>query len=541
MGDSPSRNGAARGLTLRQLLLLVALACIVCGFTVLARKWRRTPGFSTAAFSPDHAVVALGYDDGRVTLADATTGRLGTAQRGHNGYVNRVVFSPDGKRFATAGHKGVVKLWDVAGTGAAWQLDRAGRTITTMSFSPDGSLLALGHNDGTAEFCDVKTGRVEKTWHHSNYLSRLCFSPDGATVVISDFSSAVVLAFPSGETRFTLNESTANMARITFSPDGKTFAAGGRDGRIVIRDSETGQIRGGFQASESFAAPSAFSPDGTKLLTYDLDQVVRLWDLITEQCVATHKDAALGEFDGRCIRRLGNDQGSDSEYLATLDVMTGRVQTIPLPVRSMPLYAWLPLLAAWYVWGLAWLYNLRDSTEWAGRVRAWTKPQDYLKKLRSFDRPEAHLWLAGTLLLLFLTMAAVASLASQYVGLPPELRRPVAGFTVGVLVALCAVPHLRLFSRKMRELDEAITGLCLRARTAWTIGAWLSRIFAMCSSVVLTAGIIAWVAEVSVAFSVFASLSAGYLSWGWMQTQVTREAEAQLVEIHRGANAGADP
>jgi WD40 repeat protein len=71
--------------------------------------------------------------------------------RGHTNGIVRVVFSPDGKRLATACQDGTAKVWDpIKGT-----LRGHSESVNDIAFSPDGRRLATASADGTVKVWDT--------------------------------------------------------------------------------------------------------------------------------------------------------------------------------------------------------------------------------------------------------------------------------------------------------------------------------------------------------------------------------------------------
>ena len=159
---------------------------------VVARFEKLSYTRSSPEFSPDGKLVAVAcYGQGVVRVFEvATAGEAFSCKYGE-GHVTHVVFSPDGKRLAACGERGL-RLWDVASSEVVATWPTATNVGYFLAYSPDGRRLALGGIEGAVELWNTSTGQKMGTFNgHAGVIHMVAFSPDGDRLVSAGIDGTV--------------------------------------------------------------------------------------------------------------------------------------------------------------------------------------------------------------------------------------------------------------------------------------------------------------------------------------------------------------
>jgi len=244
----------------------------------------------SVAFSPDGKTLASGDMGGTIKLRAAKTGGLLWADR-HNGRVYALAFSPDGKFLVSGvvdrGHADKpLKLWDAATGELLRTLGEHDDFVHFVGFSPDGkTLVSMGNKNrvGTIQLWDVETWMPLRTrGGHSEYITSVTFSPDGKVIASGSWDTTVKLwDVRTGALIRTLRGHGGKVWQVVFSPDGKTLVSSSDDATIKVWDAKTGALIRTLTEHSERVMSVAFSPDGKLLASGSDDATVRLWNAET--------------------------------------------------------------------------------------------------------------------------------------------------------------------------------------------------------------------------------------------------------------------
>jgi len=235
--------------------------------------------------------------------------------QGHDGPVWSVAYSPDGSRLASGGQDGAVIVWDLARGEAGAVLRGHTAQIRAVAYSPDGSRLASVGLDRTVRIWDARAGLLLSTFTGQTFVNALAFSPDGRRLASAGNDNVVTIRdVESGRQLTTLAGPTEAIYGLDFSSDGARIACASTDRTVWIWDLATGQAVLTYRGHNGAALGVAFSADGKRVASCGDERLVKVWDARTGKDLLTlagHTNwvrAVRYSPDGARVAAAGQDQ-----------------------------------------------------------------------------------------------------------------------------------------------------------------------------------------------------------------------------------------
>jgi len=226
--------------------------------------------------------------------SDHHASRLVMALTGHEDSVTSITYSPSGDLLAAGLQSSTVHIWDTrTGEEVVSPMKSGNGAVCSVAFAPDGQLLASGATNGAVSVWSVTTGRLrfQRPQAHFSAVEFLAYSPDGRLVASASWN-------------------------------------GGSYMTVGLWTMETGQIASTQCTGENLISLS-FSPDGTVLVLRGLN-FERLWRIDAPesnlQFIPRPDDGMYGRLSSPHSSKLSTSLDDDYNLSVTGN---GRVVTIP--------------------------------------------------------------------------------------------------------------------------------------------------------------------------------------------------------------------
>jgi WD40 repeat protein/cellulose biosynthesis protein BcsQ len=198
-------------------------------------------------------------------------------------------YSHDGSNLAVARGDSTILVFSVV-TGELLQPLRGhAGDVHGTAFSPDGRLLASVGADTTIRIWELATGSEIRRFNgHLAQVVSVAFSPDGSRLASSSWDKTIkIWDWRSSFETKTLTGHTDGVASIAFSSDGRALVSGGEDGTVRLWDLQTGKETLNLRGSSREICAVTFSPDNDRIASAGGEGSIKVWEVATGEEILT--------------------------------------------------------------------------------------------------------------------------------------------------------------------------------------------------------------------------------------------------------------
>ncbi|MEG4988850.1 AAA-like domain-containing protein [Microcoleus sp. BR0-C5] len=287
--------------------------------TLQATLTGHTDKIIRAIFSPCGQIIVSASDDQTVKIWQKN-GHLIHDLKGHDGKITTVSLSPDGKIIASASADGTVKIWKINGEELSTLKVERG-WITSTIFSPDGQIIAGAGTDGTVKLWslrkvveklkkqqsieasnDIKLLRTLQM--ESDKIMSVTFSPDGAMLATANAGGTARIWSKDG-TPLSILKHTSGVTNISFSPDSQMLLSASTDKMVRLWNID-GTLLKTLKGNKDAVWSASFSPDGKAIASASADGTVMLWNFNLDDLLLQGCDRARNYFPTNPIANQNN-------------------------------------------------------------------------------------------------------------------------------------------------------------------------------------------------------------------------------------------
>lgn len=253
--------------------------------------------------------------------------RLQAAFRGHQGAVNRLVFSANQQQLATAGIDGTIRIWSLRHQSVQqvlqWQPSphiggKAGAklpAIQAVAFSPDGqTIAAIAEGSAEVKVWSIPSGQLQFTLM-ATALPLTHLSLSSGWIAASAGQQVFVWQLDSGRLATQFSES-GTVQDLQFSPDSQSLLTVSHLA-VTLRSTQRWQQARALSTSSPLVA-ATFNSTGSLLGTTSQDGAVQLWDTKTAKLYQSLKG-----LQGQSKRQQQIHFSPDNQVVAAIDQMDG--------------------------------------------------------------------------------------------------------------------------------------------------------------------------------------------------------------------------
>lgn len=157
------------------------------------------------------------------------------------------------------------------------------RGVSTLAFSLDQRVLAVGTATGYTQTFDLMQRRELATVFHPTAICDLAFASDGASLLVATLSGDVTRWWRAPALPRMLSGHQGSTRFVALDATGQRAVTGGQDKRLCVWDAGQGTLLSSLDNAGEVITTGALSPDGRRAVTGSFGSGVVFWDLVSLQ------------------------------------------------------------------------------------------------------------------------------------------------------------------------------------------------------------------------------------------------------------------
>jgi WD40 repeat protein len=247
---------------------------------------------SSVIFGQKGNIYAIGNSNGIITVKDSKTGSDLVYLKGHNGQINDVSISPDGKKVISGGADNSARIWDSKSGQQINLIKPHSGEITSVSFNLDGKIIAVAGSDDIVTIWNVSNGeKLFALKGQSKEIIRVGFTKDSKLIYAKNRDGTVesweMLSGKEADDFKKLPKILSSDFR--YQEDDKQLFTVNWDGRVKLWDVSTGKLIKELKESFPFSTSLSISKDSKILAAATTENTIELWDIETGNFIRTIK------------------------------------------------------------------------------------------------------------------------------------------------------------------------------------------------------------------------------------------------------------
>ncbi|WP_309893182.1 pentapeptide repeat-containing protein [Archangium sp.] len=225
--------------------------------------------------------VASGGADGLVRVWEVGSGRELVRLEGHTDWVKSVSWDGEGRRLASAGDDGTVRVWEVASGRELARLEGHGVAVNSVAWDREGRRLASGGGDGLVRVWEVGSGReMTRLKGHTDWVNSVAWDGEGKRLASAGGDGTLrVWEVESGRALACLEGHGDAVNSVAWGGGGTRLASGGTDGTVRVWEAGSGKELARLEGHGRAVNCVAWDGEGKRLASAGNDGTVRVWEV----------------------------------------------------------------------------------------------------------------------------------------------------------------------------------------------------------------------------------------------------------------------